>query len=138
MESIVKPYKSINVFISVNKLPIYDSKIMFVRYNNKVGFNEAIDFCKKIGLNADEYATDDYFKAYGFTVKERSDLGYIHLLFINNKKDYREDYLNTLAHENYHLVKDICKHHGLEYTESGHDEHIAYLTGYLLNYLSKL
>lgn len=138
MEVIVKPYKSINVFISVTNVPIYDSKIMFVRYNNKVGFNEAMAFCKKIGLNSDEYNNDDHFKAYGFTVKEKSKLGYVHLLFINNNKEYRSEYTNTLSHENYHLVKDICKHHGLEYTESGHDEHIAYLTGYLFNYLSKL
>ena len=135
---VLKTHKTKNVFIQIFKIPIYDSKVCFIRFNNRKGYDEALAFCEKIGIVTDEFNTDEWMFAYGFTCKEKTKYGFIHIVFINAAKEYAKEYTNTLAHEHYHLIQHISIHHGLTQEDGEANEHIAYLTGYLFDYLSKL
>lgn len=130
-------YKSKSLLIHLFEIPIYDSKICFIRYENGEGYDKAMEFIKRIGVDNSSYKTDEYLFAYGFTTKEKTKHGQVHFVFINNCKEYKDYYSNTLAHENYHLVHNICKHHGIEFNDEGDNEPIAYLTGYLFDMLIK-
>jgi hypothetical protein len=137
MEVITKS-KGKGLFICLFKIPVYDSKICFIRYENDSSYAKALKFCEKMGLFTDEYNEDEWKNAYGFTFKERTTShGYVHFLLINKSKEYIREYTNTLAHENYHLIEQIAVHHGLTREDNEPNEHIAYLTGYLFNLLSK-
>lgn len=123
--------------IKLFKIPVYDSNICFIRYNNDISYNEVLIYLESINVNIDDYKTDDYKNAYGFTFKEKSKLGVIHFIIINGCEEYSEYYKNTLTHEIFHLISHICKHHGIEMYPDSDNEHIAYLTGYLSDILLK-
>lgn len=129
-------HKAENLLIHLFEIPIYDSKVCFIKYETGDAYNEAVEFADKLGVDVSSYKTDEYSFAYGFTVKEKTNIGYVHFVFINNCKEYKHAYTNTLSHENYHLIHNICKHHGIEFNDEGDNEPIAYLTGYLYQLLS--
>lgn len=131
-------YKSKNIKIDLFEIPIYDFRICFLKYKNNKGYDEALLFCEGIGFKEDIYKTDEYRYACGFTTKQTTKTGIIAFVFINNCKEHKDIYINTLSHETFHLVNVICKHHGIVYDAESDNEPIAYLTGYLYNYLSKL
>jgi len=134
----ISTHKSNGLLIHLFKLPIYDSKICFLRYSNSDEYKEAVEFAKKIGVQDETLETDEYMLAYGFTDKHRTEYGFVHFVFLNNAKEYASVYQNTLAHENFHLVHNICKHHGIDFIDDNANEPYAYLTGYLFQYLSTL
>lgn len=131
-------YKLYNCYIKIFELPIYKSKICFIKYKSLKGYNKAIDFLKDINVNVKEVDDIEWSKCYGFVDKKSSVFGTLHIVFMNVGKDYLKVYKDTLAHEGTHLVQDICEHLGLEHHKRSANEHIAYLTGYLLNYLHEL
>lgn len=131
--------KSKNVFIRLFKVPIYTSKVCFIRFNNRKGWDEAMLLLTKFGTTIEDINTDECMFAFGFTTKEKTTKhGIVHFVFINNAKEYKKEYTDTLSHENYHLIENICTHHGLKHEEDGANESQAYLTGYIFDYLSKL
>lgn len=132
---IVSEYSNQGLSIILAILPIYDSKICYVKYDTREEYDEALSFCEKMGLNTEEYRGADYFDAFGFTFKDKTNKGNIHFLFMNDREDYKPDFNNTLSHENYHLITNICRHHGLDVNDTGDNEHIAYLTGYIFDQL---
>lgn len=134
----IHKYKSKDLTINLFEIPIYDFKICFLKHRNNKGYDEALLFCSGIGFNEDIYKTDDYRYAGGFTTTRSTTNGIICFVFINYSKELRGDYINSLAHENYHLVQQICKHHGIKYDEDSDNEPQAYLTGYLLQILYTL
>lgn len=135
---ILHKYKSKDLTIQLFEIPIYDSRICFIRYENNKGYEKAVDWLEKIGLKDETYRTDDYRYAYGFTDKQKTKYGIVHFVFMNNAKEYKDAYKNTLAHENFHLVHNICKHHGIDFLEDNANEPYAYLTGYLFQLLSTM
>lgn len=135
METILK-YVEDNLLIVMFVLPIYETKICYIKYDTSDAYNQALKYCENIGINTNDYKSDEYMYAYGFTFKDKGAQGFIHFIFMNGSEEYKEDFTNTLAHENYHLISKICEHHGLEEIDGGDNEHIAYLTGYLFNTLS--
>lgn len=134
---ILHKYKSKDLTIHLFEIPIYDSKICFVRYNNENAYDKAVQYLERIGVKDESYKEDDYKNAFGFTDKQKTKYGIVHFVFMNNWDGYRHAYSNTLAHENFHLVHNICTHHGIEFN-SGANEPYAYLTGYLFDILSTL
>jgi hypothetical protein len=132
---IIHKYKSKGLTIQLFEIPIYDSRICFIRYENNKSYDKAVDWLETIGLKDETYKTDEYRYAYGFTDKQKTKYGIIHLVFMNNCKEYKPTYKNTLAHENFHLVHNICKHHGIDFLEDNANEPYAYLTGYLFDIL---
>jgi len=129
-------YKSKDLIIHLFEIPIYDRKVCFIRYENGKEYEKAISFTEKIGVKDEIYRTDEYRLAFGFVSKEKTKYGTVHFIFMNNCKEYKKDYTNTLAHENFHLVHNICKNHGIDFLEDNHNEPYAYLTGYLFQILS--
>lgn len=127
-----------NLYLNMFKVPIYDSKVCLVQYKNDEGYNEALEFCTNLGMKIDEYKEDGWNFCYGFTFKDRIKYGYVHFIFFNISNEYKEDYINTLSHENVHLIQNISKHHSLQNYKNGDNEHIAYLTGYLFDILYKI
>ena len=136
--TILHKYKSKELTIQLFQIPIYDSRICFIKYDNGKAYQKAIEYIKKIGVQDETYETDDYQFAFGFTTKEKTKHGILHFVFINNCKEYKPYYSNTLAHENFHLVNFICKHHGIPFDAEGDNEPYAYLTGYLFQLLSTI
>jgi len=135
---VLHKYKSKDLLIHLFEIPIYDSRICLIKYENNKGYEDAIKWLEKIGLKDESYKTDEYRYAYGFVDKQKTKHGFLHLVFMNNCKEYKYAYKNTLAHENFHLVHNICKHHGIEFIDDNANEPQAYLTGYLFSYLSSL
>lgn len=135
---VLHKYKSKDLTIQLFEIPIYDSKICFIKYENDKGYTKAIEFTERIGVKDEIYQTDEYRNAFGFVSKEKTKFGIVHFIFMNNCKEYRKDYPNTLSHENYHLVNNICKYHGITFDAEGDNEPFAYLTGYLFQLLSTL
>lgn len=131
-------YKSKDLTIQLFQIPIYDSKVCLLKYHNDNAYYRALDFAKKIGVDCSSYMSDDYLNAYGFVSKEKTKYGHVNFIFMNNCKEYKAAYHNTLSHENFHLVHNICKHHGIEFNDDSDNEPIAYLTGYLFELLSTL
>ena len=124
-------------FIQLFEIPIYDSVVCFLRYNNKKGYEYCVKYCEGLGVeDMHELLGDDYMNCYGFTMKEKTKNRIVSFLFMNNCKEYKDSYINTLSHENFHLIEGIAKHHNLEDCE--HNEARAYLTGYVFNYLFNL
>ena len=135
---IITQHKTRNLKVVVFKLPIYDSKICFIKHDGVKGYNQSLIFLEKLGINTDEYKEDSWRHCYGFAFSERVKLGMVQFLIINTRKDYMSDYVNTLSHEITHLVDHIARHHGLTRQKQGSNEHIAYLTGYLTDFLFKV
>lgn len=133
---ILHKHKSKTLTIQLFEIPIYDSKICFIKYDSGKAYKKAIDYIKRIGVQDETYEHDEYQFAYGFTTKEKTKYGVVHFVFMNNAKEYRGTYSNTLAHENFHLVNFICKYHGIPFDMESDNEPYAYLTGYLFNILS--
>jgi len=132
-------YKLYNCYIKIFELPIYKSKICFVKYKSLKGYQKGIDFLKDINVDTSIIDDIEWSKCYGFVDQKRSTLGTLHIVFMNvSHKDYIKYYKDTLSHEGTHLVQNICEHIGLEHHKRSANEHIAYLTGYLLNYLHSL
>lgn len=134
----ISKHKSKELTIHLFQIPIYDSKICFLKYDNDKGYNKAIECIKRFGVKDEVYETDEYRYAFGFVSKEKTKYGIVHFIFMNNCKEYKKDYSNTLSHENYHLVNNICKYHGIVFDHEGDNEAHAYLTGYLFQILSTL
>ncbi len=132
----ISTYKSEELSINFFQIPIYDSKICFIKYDTSKAYEEAIEFLKKIGVKDESYEADEYMLAYGFTDKQKTDYGIVFFVFINNAEEYKEYYSNTLAHENFHLVNFLCNQHGIIFYEDEDNEPHAYLTGYLFQILS--
>lgn len=130
--------KLYNCYIQLFEVPIYGSKVCFIKYKSIKGYKKAIEYLKSIEFDIGELDDPEYYNCYGFVHKEKTKLGTVQLIILNTKKDYLKKYKDTLAHEGSHLIQSISEHHGLEYKKGGHNEHIAYLTGYLLNYLHTL
>lgn len=137
MENTIE-YKTDTLYICIFVVPIYESKVCFIKYKDGDGYLEALRYLEDLGIKTSEYKTDEYQFAYGFTFKDKGIKGWMHFLFINGSEEYKIDLINTLAHETYHLISKISEHHGLEQTEGGDNEHIAYLTGYLYNKITEL
>lgn len=135
---ILTEHKSEGLLIRMFVLPIYESKVCFVRYDNSEAYSEALKFCEGLGLKTADYNTDEYLFAYGFVIKDKTDKGFVHFIFLNGCSEYRTDLSNTIAHENYHLVTNICRYHGLVAEVDGDNEHIAYLIGYMYDIIEKL
>lgn len=134
----IHKYKSKDLTINLFEIPIYDSRICFLKYENAKGYEGAIKFVESIGVKDETYKTEEYAHAYGFVDKQKTKHGIVHFVFMNHCKEYRPMYVNSLAHENFHLVHNICKHHGIEFIEESANEPQAYLTGYLLDLLYTL
>jgi hypothetical protein len=137
MENLLE-YKTDNLYICTFTIPIYESKVCFLKFTDTDGYLEALKYLEELGVKTADYKSDEYQYAYGFTFKDRGIKGWMHFLFINGSEEYKPDLTNTLAHETYHLISKISEHHGLEQTEGGDNEHIAYLTGYLFNQIAEL
>ena len=133
--NIISEYKNQGLGIILFMVPIYDSKICYVKYNTREEYDEALEFCEQMGLNTEEYRPNDYYDAFGFTFKDKTKKGTIHFIFMNDREDYKEDFGNTLSHETYHLITNICRYHGLDVSDTTDNEHIAYLTGYIFDQL---
>lgn len=135
----IQEKKSKDVFIQFFSVPIYSSKVCFIRFKNRKGWNEAISYLNKLGVVTDEINTDEWMFAYGFTTKEKTTkYGYVHFVFISGAQEYLKEYTDTLSHEVYHLIENISTHHGIKHEEGEANEPQAYLTGYIFNYLTKL
>lgn len=137
MDTILEIKKK-NFYLRMFILPIYSSKICFVRFNDDKGYDQVIKFLRGVGVNCDSYEEDDYRNAYGFVVKEKTKYGNVQFMFMNGCEEYKSEYVNTLSHESYHLVQNICSYHGLEFYPTGDNEHIAYLTGAIYSELNKM
>ena len=135
---VIKQRKTPNLYMRTFVIPIYSSKVCFIRFKNRKGWDEAMKYIESLGVLTDELNTEEWMFAYGFCTKEKTNQGFIHFLFINAAKEYSEEYTNTLSHECYHLVEHISTHHGLKHEEGEANEPQAYLTGYLYDYLSKI
>ena len=133
--NIITEYYNKGLSIILAIVPIYDSKICYVKYDTREEYDEALEFCEKMGLNTDEYKGNDYFDAFGFTFKDKTLKGNIHFIFMNAREDYKDDFVNTLSHETYHLITNMGRHHGLDVHDTGDNEHFAYLTGYIFDKL---
>lgn len=131
-------YKLYNCYIRVFEIPIYKSKVCLIKFKSEKGYQKALDFLEDIEVNTKEINDEEWTRCYGFVHKKKSKLGTLHIIVMNIGKEYTKFYKDTLAHEGSHLVQDICEHHGLEHHKRSANEHIAYLTGYLLDYLHKL
>ena len=135
---VILEIKKKNFYLRMFILPIYSSKICFVRFNDDKGYDHVIKFLKGINVDCESYETSEYSDAYGFVAKEKTKYGIVHFMFMNMCEEYKSDYVNTLSHETYHLVHNICSHHGLEFHPTGDNEHIAYLTGTIYSELNKM
>ena len=135
---IISQIKTDNFSALIFKIPIYDAKVCFIKHNQNEGYDEALAFLNELKINTEDYNVDDYRFCYGFTFKERVTYGHVNFILMNTSPEISNDYINTLSHENFHLVENICRHHGLERYKKGDNEHIAYLTGYLFDILYKL
>ena len=120
------------------KVPIYDSRICFIKHDGNKGYDKALKYVESLGMDMHEYRDISWRHCYGFALSHQVKVGMVHFVFMNNKKDYRKDYINTLSHEITHLVDHIAKHHGLTRQKDGANEHFAYLTGYLTDFLFKV
>ena len=134
----VKKHKAKGLSLTIFSVPIYGASVCHVKYDNITGYGNAIKYLKKLGAKMEGYYDNELPLSYGFIEKEVTKKCMLHIIFINNCKEYRGEINDTVAHENYHLVQNICLHHGLEVYHDSHNEHIAYLTGYLFNIISKL
>jgi len=134
-----KSFKNKYIKVDFFKLPIYDSRICFVKHDGKRGYDQLVEFFKKLEVsNPEEYKDISWRNCYGFVLQERVKTGMLNIIVMNGRRDYKPEYINTLSHEVTHLIDNLCKHHGLQRYKSGDNEHIAYLTGYLTDYLYKL
>lgn len=130
--------KTDDLYMNFFQVPIYDTKICFLRYQNDSGYDQALDFCKKLEMDVSDYQDDGYKFAYGFTFKAKVKAGHVIFLFINACEEYKEDYTNTLSHEAYHALQQIMRHHELQTYKDSANEHIAYLVGSLNSFLLQL
>lgn len=135
---ILKELKLYNCYIQLFEVPIYKSKICFISFTSIKGYYKAIEFLNKLNFNTEIIKDPDYAKAYGFVLKDDYKDGTLQTIFINKGKKYIKEYTDTLNHEGMHLIQNICEHHGLEHIKGKNNEHIAYLTGYIMDYLARL
>lgn len=136
----LKTSKLYNCYIHLFEVEIYGAKILFISHKSYKGYLKAISYLNSIGFDTDDFNSEDWSKCYGFVDKKctNKELGTVHLIMLNTHKYYLSKYKDTLAHEGMHLVQNICEHHGLEHRRGSHNEHIAYLTGYIMDYLCSL
>lgn len=138
--TILHESKLYNCYIQLFEIPIYGSKICFIKHKSLKGYLKAISYLKSINFDIDNIEDEEWSKCYGFVDKKFTNktLGTVHLIVMNTHSGYISKYKDTLSHEGSHLVQNICEHHGLEHRKGGHNEHIAYLTGYIMDYLLKI
>ncbi len=138
MVKTISELKTDDLFINMFEIPIYDNHICFIRYINDSAYDQALAFIEEIGIDTSDIKTDDYKNACGFTKScKAKNGGSVIFLFINKSEEYAPDYMNILAHENYHLVNYIMRHNGLKAYKDSDNEHVAYLTGFLFDVLHK-
>lgn len=135
---ILHKYKSKDLTVDMFEIPIYDARVCLIKYENSKAYQRALQYLKRIGVQEEDYEKPEYENAFGFTDKQKTKIGIVHFVFMNVCSEYKPSYVNTLSHENYHLVHNICSHNGLEFRNDSHNEHIAYLTGYLFEALLKI
>jgi hypothetical protein len=137
MENLIE-YKTDNLYICTFVVPIYETKVCFLKYKDSEGYLEALKYLEELAVKIEDYKTNEYMLAYGFVINDRSKHGLMKFMFINGSEEYKTEIVNTLAHENFHLIEHIIRQCGLENIEDGDNEHIAYLTGYLYNKITEL
>jgi hypothetical protein len=123
------------LYVNLSIVPIYGTKLCVIKYqNSENGFDQAIEFCEKLGVNMEE----DQLTArthFGYVFQEKVKAGLITFFFLNCREDYRDDLHDTIAHEMYHVMQKVRKYHGLTEFDDDNNEHIAYLTGHITKHV---
>lgn len=130
--------KKDNYYLLYSILPIYKSHILIGFYKSLKDYYRLLDELETIGIDLQEYKNEDWFKCYGWQISINAESKKHLVLFNISDKTYLDNLTDTISHETYHLVQSIAVHHGLTMSRHTPNEHIAYLIGYLNNYITRI
>ena len=120
------------------ELPIYKSHIIIGFYKSISDYYTLLDDLKMIDIDLSEYKNENWFKCYGWQISVDGEFKKHLVLFNISDANYTNVIHDTISHETYHLVQSLAVHHGLTINKHTPNEHIAYLIGYLSNYIHKV